>query len=381
MTLTLSASQARLLRLQAQRLLPAGPGSPSSPARVLQDVTGVQAQDLPAALLSIRARSTGLTASALQQARQEERSIVWTWCMRGTLHLVAAEDARWLLPLLGPRFIATGRRRFRQLGWDKDRAAAGLQLLQAALARSDEGLTRPEIVRLLQENDLPAEGQAPFHLLYRAALEGILCHGAHREDEATYVLLAEWLGRPQPLPRQEAVTRLVLRYLQAYGPATPEDMARWSGLKLGDIRQAWERLDNQLLPAELEGEPAWLLRSHLPRLDEDLERLAAARPLVCLLPRYDTYLLGYAGRDLAVEPEHARRVHPGGGIIHPVLLVDGQARGTWKTKQRAVHLELVLQPFRDLPPSLLPHVEAEVADLGRFLEEEVVLTVEDPPTE
>jgi hypothetical protein len=38
--------------------------------------------------------------------------------MRGTLHFVAAQDARWLLALLTPRVIAQSAGRYRQLELD-----------------------------------------------------------------------------------------------------------------------------------------------------------------------------------------------------------------------------------------------------------------------
>jgi hypothetical protein len=73
-----------------------------------------------------------LTAAEVENARQQDRTIVWTWCLRGTLHLVTAQDARWLLPLLGPSFIPAGRRRMRQLGWDDEKTATGLRILEQA---------------------------------------------------------------------------------------------------------------------------------------------------------------------------------------------------------------------------------------------------------
>ncbi len=369
----LSPHQTRLLHLTAQRLLPTTAKRPASPTQVVRDVFGLQAQDLPAALLSIRARSEGLTAAGVEQARQVDRSLVWTWCMRGTLHLVSAEDARWLIPLLGPTMIAADQRRFRQLGWDGARAVRGLRLLQDALVESG-GLTRPEIIRLLQVNGLPSEGQAPIHLIARAAFESILCLGADRGNKPTYVSFESWLGAPQSLPRQEALAKLVQRYLTAYSPARPEDLASWSGLKLSDARQAWQLIADQLIQVEAAGQTSWLLKTQLPWLDEAFD----ADPVVNLLPRFDTYLLGYADRKLVVDPAYARRIHPGGGMISPVLLVDGQAIGTWKTRRRKANLEVVVTPFIRLAGTLSGRIEAEVADLGQFLAEETAFVVEDP---
>jgi hypothetical protein len=89
-------------------------------------------------------------------------------------------------------------------------------------------------------------------------------------------------------------------------------------------------------------------------------------------------MLGYTNRDFLVEPGYARRVHPGGGILNAVLLVDGRAAGTWKTKRRKAGIAVILTPFEELPDKLLPHLHAETADLGRFLGESTTLTIEGP---
>jgi hypothetical protein len=317
--------------------------------------------------LSIRARRVGLTAAEVEQARQERRSIVWTWCQRGTLHLLSAGDVGWLVPLMGPVFIASNRRRFQELGWDEERSAAGLRLLRSELVKQGS-LTRPEVARLLKENHLPYEGQATVHLLFRAALEGILCMGPDRDQRQTYVLVEDWVGKLNPLPRPEDLARLAQRYLEAYAPASPDDLASWSGIKLSDARLAWQLIADQIIQVDAAGNSAWLLKSRMDWLAEGDN----FSPSVRLLPRFDTYLLGYARRDLVVDPNFARRVHPGGGIIHPVVLVDGRALGTWVMKRRKNFLEIILYPFESLPDELNPLIEAEVADIGRFLGEEAI---------
>jgi DNA glycosylase AlkZ-like len=371
---SLNAQQTRRLRLRAQRMLAGTVDRPTTPAQVLAAVCGVQAQDLPAGLLSMRARSTGLSAAEIERARQEGHTIAWTWCLRGTLHLVSTADANWLVPLMGPSFIAGDRRRFQQLGWDEPKAISGLRLVSEALQRHG-ALTRAEIIHLLKENNLPSEGQAPVHLLYRAALEGLLCAGPNRGKEPTYVLWKSWLGELQHRPFEEALSELARRYLQAYAPAGPEDLASWSGLKLGEARQAWQLIAGQLVQVQAAGKPAWLLKSQLPWLEDVLAQQGKKAEQVRLLPRFDTYLLGYAGRDLAVDPAYARRIHPGGGILNAALLVDGQALGTWKTQRRRGRLEVQVEPFEPLANALLPLIEAEVADVGRFLGVDAALVI------
>lgn len=369
---TLTNDQIRRLRLEGQRLSGSPPGLAAAGAQEIaglaRQVGGLQAQELRAARLGVRSRRAGLTDRAVEAARVEGRTIVRTWAMRGTLHLLATEDLPILLPLLGPRFIAADRRRSAGLGWDEAAAGRGLQVLRDTLAACGP-LTRAELAAALAAAGLPAQGQAPIHLIARAALEGWLCLGPERAGKDTYVLLADWveLGK-HPRTVEAARAELARRYLAAFGPAAPQDFAAWSGLPTGEARAAWGQIAGELVELEAAGGPLWLLKSQLDRL-EDLQEKAAVRqaPEVRLLPRFDNYLLGYASRSLVVEPRHARRIHPGGGILHATLLVDGRAAGVWKTVLRRGVLEVQVDAFGELPEPALAPLDSEVADLGSFL--------------
>ena len=99
-------------------------------------------------------------------------------------------------------------------------------------------------------------------------------------------------------------------------------------------------------------------------------------PAVRLLPAFDTYLLGYRERDLGVSPELAPRIHPGGGIIRPALMIDGRAAGVWARKRTRRGIAITVSPFEDLPPEILDALEEEAADVGRFLGAKASLSVE-----
>jgi winged helix DNA-binding protein len=365
MTISLTDDQVRLVRLRAQRLMPQPPGGATSVARVVKEMCGIQAQEAPAAALAVRARSTGLAAADVEQARVQERSVVRTWGPRGTLHLLASDDLGWLLPLIGPVFVASNRRRREELGLSEDVCVRAIHLMRDVLA--DQGaMTRAELFEHLATHDIHLKGQARPHLLFRAALEGMICLGPDRGAEPTYVLLDDWLvqeRRGHPLPEDEAYTELTHRYLGAYGPATLEDQAAWSGLPLSKTRAAWQRIAHQLMQVEVAGSTAWMLKTRAAWLDE----LPTHEPIVRLLPRFDIYLLGYRNRDLAVAPQYAKRINAGGGIVHPALLVDGRVLGTWKSKRLKNHLDVLVKPFDQLAPGLYEGFEAETEDIARFL--------------
>jgi hypothetical protein len=320
MSRVVDAERVRWLRLRAQGLWLPEPADGA--AAVVKGIVGVQAQESAAAALSIRARSRGMTAAEVRQALEEERSLVRGWFMRSTLHLVAAEDVGWLLGLLGPLFIRHGERRRLELGLDEATCARGIRQMEAALAEGSP-LTRGEIAAKLTPHGIRLEGQATIHLIALAVLQGVVCHGPEREGEPTYVLAKEWMAGAGARLAEDVMGELVRRYLAAYGPARPEDLAVWSGLPISEVRPMWQAYLPALAEVSLEGKALWMVQSQVGWLDEPLPE----EPVVCLLPRYDTYLLGYQGRELTVAAEHSRRIHPGGGIIHPAVLVDGRAAG------------------------------------------------------
>jgi hypothetical protein len=252
--------------------------------------------------------------------------------------------------------------------------ARAVHLIDEALAAHGP-LTRAEVAAILAPHGIPTAGQATIHLLGRAALEGVICLGPLRGRQLTYVLIDDWIGRGRPLAREAALAELTRRYLAAFGPATPEDLAAWSGLPLRDVRAGWQQVAGALLAVSSEGRPAWLLAERADWLADS----PGTSPEVRLLPRYDTYLLGYRSREWVVAPAFARRIHPGGGIIHPALLVDGRACGTWASTRRRTNLEIAVEPFEPLPPAVVAGLEVEVASIGHFLGQPAVLRLGPPP--
>jgi hypothetical protein len=365
MTISLSNDQVRFLRLHAQRLTSQSRVGVTGVVEVVKHVCGIQAQDASAASLAVRARSVELVAADVEQARVQDRTIIRTWGPRGTLHLLASDDINWILPLLGPVFVAGDRQRREELGLYEDVCALGMHIIRNVLTNHGS-LTRSELFEHLANKGIHLEGQARPHLLGRAALEGLICLGPDRGTDPTYVLLNDWIGnerRGHPLSEDEAYLELTHRYLSAYGIATPEDQAAWSGLPLSKIRAAWLRMADQFMEIEFDDSAAWMLKTCAAWLDE----LPVNTPIVRLLPRFDIYLLGYRKRDLAVQSHYAKRINAGGGIIHPTVLVDGRVVGLWKSKREKNHMSVVVEPFDELASELYEGLEAEVTDLARFL--------------
>jgi Winged helix DNA-binding domain len=353
------------LRARAQRLISPVPPA-SAPAAILRDVCGLQAQVVDAAALGLRARSRGLRRHEVTRALNEERSIVRTWLMRGTLHVVAGDDLGWMLGLLGPVFAAGNQARHAQLGLDLVTKSKGAAAMRRILSEAGP-LTRYEIVDRLRRYGvrLDPKTQAPIHLIAYAGLHGVLCSGPDRDDGApTYVLIEDWIGKTSALPRERALGELARRYFAAYGPATLEDLVTWSGLPVPLARSAVSRARTSLVEISFSGRQAFLPRGRL----RSWRPVAARRPSVRLLPAFDTYLLGYRDRDLAVPAALQKRLQRGGGWLHPAIVVDGQAVAAWHLRRSRSRGEILVEPIHAVRAGVRAGIEEECEDIGRFLD-------------
>ena len=351
--------EARRLRLASQRL---DAQAQIGVADVVRNVAAIQAQDAVAEVLAVRVRAGGMTTVDVERARVRDRSVVRTWAMRGTMHLLPAEDLRWILRLVGPTMVRKFQRRHRELGLTPEVYARAVDVMRQALGEHG-ALTRRQIAELWAEHGLPGEGQAVPHLLCRASLEGIICFGPTVKGKAIHVLLDSWLESDCSQVADPGV-ELVRRYLSAYGPATPEDYGTWSGLPAAEFRRAFESIADELIGVDVDGTPMWMPRTHAGLLEEVT---ADEKPAIKILGAFDPYLLGYRTRDLGVGPELLKRVHPGGGIIRPTILVDGRAVATWTRKRTGRKLSICVSPFEALSEGVRAGIDREVEDIGRFL--------------
>lgn len=355
-----TVEQVRRLRVSAQYL------SPRNYTGLLGDVVapvgGIQAQQMAAMMLALRARYRGIAVDRIEDTIRR-RELVRTWLMRGTLHLAAAADIRWMLSLLSPGFITSGKRRRLQLGLTDEVSAKGLDAIRAILHGSAP-LTRGEIVERLAEHrvGLDRRSQAPIHLIGLAALEGIVCLGPDAPNgESTYVYMDEWIEPADVPSRDEALALLLWRYLIGYAPASLKDFSAWSGLPMLDAKRGWALLQEHRDPViEVRVEDRTLLA--LTNIEPSPE---ASAPLVRLLPAFDTYILGYADRDYVVAPEHQSLVYHGGQTV-PVVLVDGAAAGVWRYRRQGRRLHITIHLFSDTDSRTRDGVAQEADDIGRF---------------
>ena len=310
------------------------------PIAAIEHLIGLQAQAPLPPYFGLWTRLRAFRPTTLA-ALLEQRRVVRLALLRGTVHLVSAADCLRLRGLLQPML-----ERPLHAGSPYVAALAGLELdaiAAAATALLAVPRTASELGRLLQVR-WPDRDPGALSFVARARLPLVqlpprAVWGAQGVAGRAVLTPAErWLG--SPLDPSTSLDELVLRYLNAFGPATVQDMQAWSGLtRLGAVV---ERLRDRLLTfADEQGRLLFDL-PEAPRPDPDTP--APVR----LLPAYDNLLLSHADRSRVISDAHRKVMITINGIVKGSLLVDGFVRGSWDLIRRAGELRLIVEPLAAL---------------------------------
>jgi hypothetical protein len=356
------AAEVARFRLERHHLLG---DTPSDPVTLCRDVCGAQAQILPAAHLQLWARNHGVSRSEIENALWKSRTLVKTHVMRQTLHLIPADEFLVYGAALRGYLLTFALRIMARCGVTRQEADALTELIMEIMAAGPR--TRAEItaaVRPKVSKRVRAWMDKVWSITRIPVAEGLLCYGCGEGNEVQLVRTDHWLTKLKARPVDEAEARCVLvrKYLRAYGPATLNDFAHWSGIPITQIRPLRAHLGKDLAELELEGETCLLLREDL----EVLRETTRLSPSVRLLPHLDPYLLAHRAKDHLLESQHYKRVYRNQGWISPVLLVDGRIAGTWSHKSQGSKVQVRIEPFVRLARATRDAVVQEAESLAGF---------------
>jgi hypothetical protein len=174
------------------------------------------------------------------------------------------------------------------------------------------------------------------------------------------VRLDTWIPEPRRLEPEQAHAELALRFFTGHGPATVQDLVRWSGSTAGKIRAGLAEVRDRLEATSVDG-TEYLMDPATP------DRLAAARKDaggVLLLPGFDEFVLGYGDRTAVLPAEFAQRIVPGSnGMFRPTVVHRGQIVGTWKWTGRGAKRTVEAEPFTTFPKTVTTAVPRVAAAL------------------
>jgi len=311
----------------------------------------------------------------LDKALYKHKTLVKTWCMRGTLHVIPSND----LPIYNK---ALKKMWFEQHGHLKDRPYwLSIEEIENVLypkileALSDKPLKRKDLT--MKACSLIRDKSKPYGKLFSAwggilketCYEGLTVHAQPCGVESCFARLDKWLPNLNldMLDEEEAKEKLLLNYLSGYGPASIQDFAYWSGLMISDARKTLENVASELEEVEVENAKGqfWMPKKDYKTLMEmDLDE----KPPVHLLPKFDSFVLGHKDRTRIIQKEFMKQVYrPIIGDVAATILVNDSIVGTWKHKKTKNSVTVSILPFQKLGKEDLKEIKSDAEDFSRFI--------------
>lgn len=334
------------------------------PAAELVDVAsrlgGVHAQVLTSAVLGLWARTQGLTRDHVDTALWEHRTLVKSWTMRGTLHVMpAAELGTWVAAL------AMYRDGYSHYKMGDEQSTDIAELTGQAL--HGQLLTRAELGSRVAELAGSVELREHFsggwgNQLKPAAFRGLLCFAPGVGPRVRFTNPHTWLPNGVAVVDPEAARHDVTRrYFHAYGPARASDFSAWWGVTQGTARTMIDDLGDEIRTVLVDGEPRLMLADDVPDL-LDIE----PRNVAHLLPGFDQWVVSASRNPLVIDTDKRRAVFNQQGWIAPIVTVNGKVAGTWTSRTSAARLVVEVSAFRPLPRWARTHVERHARRLATY---------------
>lgn len=339
---------------------------------------GIQAQVMSAAELALCTRVEGLSVEDIKTALWQDHTLVKTWAMRATLHMLAARDLPLYAAALNFRDFRNWPAHFAYYGLSPAQHEALLSAVPQVAGR--EPMTREQLAGELEKQTGIAHlrdiilSSSWGTSLKQSAIRGELCFGPKQGSNVTFVNPRAWMDEWPEIEPEQAVRELIRRYLRAYGPATPEDFARWcwDGGGKTEARQLFQSMKDELEEVDVEGWRAFALRATL----EPMQRLEPAET-IHLLPLFDAYTLGTPrDRGQLFESIYKRLIFRPQGWVSAVILVNGSIQGVWQSTTRRSQTDIKVQLFCSPTAAIQKGIEAEVERLRNFFKTKVILEYE-----
>jgi uncharacterized protein YcaQ len=348
--IVLTAEQATAFTMTRQFL--AKPAQ--NPLDTVRRLVAIQAQYATSVPLTLWARTDSFPAGWVDEALLATRELVKTWSLRGTVHVLASADLAMIVAAVGLQQVREHER------FMKTRRALDGPAIGALNAAIVDALAQGPLGRAELHQAVPALAEiagASWGLDVKGlALLGQLVFADKGGADSRFARRDRWLPALAWAPPAEVRGRreLLLRYLEAYGPATMQDFSHWSGLQMKAVRETLAACGSDLAQARVVPWPGdYILRvQDVPAFTDCGE----PRP-VTLLPKFDPLLMAYQDKRRFIDQADLSRVYRPGGQVEAVVLSGAHAAATWRTRRQGTKLYLTIRPFR----LLSNHEESRIA--------------------
>ncbi len=349
---------------------------PADLVTVVSQVCGLNAQTARGPYLSLLSRLKGFERHHLDKALYEDRLLIKTWLMRGTVHMVPSDE-----------FVVyqVALRKHLDKYWDGFLKRFGSRTLTRNSSKLFESLLNeickgpqtkkellPRVDHLLRSHSEREKKIVISCALRQMSYQGFICHAEptgtwyHFKDNR-FTTVLNWIpgGILAKISEDDARSRLFLAYLNGYGPATLQDFAHWSGFQMSQVREIFDGAKEKIHQVKIAGARGdyWLRKEDSEAFEK--ARVRSKAP-VRFLPEFDPLIMGHKDKARIIDAKDRARIFLRLADVAPVVMVNGRAAGTWN--YAFTNRSMTVSLFDKMPPSVGSQLELTVKGLTDFLE-------------
>lgn len=331
--------------------------------KVVAWMGAMQAQDFKMAKWAIGLRLQKVNEHTVEDAINKGE-IIRTHLLRPTWHFVSSEDIFWMLKLTAPQIKSSLKSRHRQLNIDESEIRKCNRILENEL-RDEKHLTRDQLISRLKQSKIEIKNNRASHIFLLAELEGLICSGSSKNGKQTYALLEERVKNKIIISKEEALSKLALKYFTSHSPATLQDFIWWSGLPAKDAKSALDMVQSNFISEEINGNK--YLINKLYSLSSN------NRNSIHMLPAYDEFIISYKDRSASIRMESIRKVISSNGLFRPSIEINGEITGIWKPIRKSNNVVIGIYLFQKQKKIIKNIIEKVALEYGNFLQKKIEL--------
>jgi hypothetical protein len=314
----------------------------------------------PVAFLSLLARRPNIRLGDLEEALINDRTLIRAPAFRGSLFLLNMQDYPIYFKTFHQGLMQRGMQKLQEVGLSKAHLQHFTELLIAASPSLPQ--TVPALVDIIFNRKERPSSEIAYRVMQKLCDMGVLVRASAKGwkgNDFSYALLSTWapeLSLKIDNP-ETARTETIRKYLKAYGPASMEDIAWWTGLPMAQCQRSVSHMRREALRFHVES-----YRDDMIGLKETvdlLRRRPALEEEIQLLPQWDPYTLGWRCRKRVADKEYLPYIYDSFGNAVSVIIDCGKVVGLWQFRDNEINmLEIhIFAQYKDRKNIILQKVE------------------------
>ena len=323
---------------------------PSDFYQVAKAQLGLHSTDYWTPYLSVWARLGDYDAKKVFESIDNGKDLVRTHAFRTTLHVIHIDNLSMILSATGPSLFRAYRTdKYRKMDVLSDKEIEDM-LNQVKSVLEEGPLRTTELKKRLPD---VGENVRSALLMLMARGEAVRAKANHaRSNLTSYALMDKWVQgyKLEMIDEQEAITQLIQKHIEMFGPVSVDDIAWWLRLTKTTVKKVLQQLEEDIVSINM-GESDKIM------LKEDMESAASlstpSKDLVWFLPYEDHFLKAFIDRDIFImeniqpklfpadrkhfwpsNPDAPQKMPSNGvratGEVRPSIWLNGRVVGRWE---------------------------------------------------